>query len=118
MRVILALWQVPLVAGIYCTLFGFVALTIEQLDFSDLKWGPEDASRLARAMDAMPALTSLDLSSNNLAGETVWVNPSKVEGESKEVGAKVTYQGREMFVSKGVDRDGHLKLATLRECSR
>ena len=35
---------------------------------------------------------------------------TEVEGNSKEVGAKVMYQGREMFVSKGVDRDGELKM--------
>ena len=35
---------------------------------------------------------------------------SKVQGGSKEVGAKVIYQGREMTVSKGVDGDGELKM--------
>ena len=35
---------------------------------------------------------------------------SKVKGKSKEVGAKVMYQGREMTVSKGVDSDGDLKM--------
>ena len=38
---------------------------------------------------------------------------SEVQGESKEVGAKVMYQGREMTVSKGIDGDGELKLADL-----
>ena len=36
---------------------------------------------------------------------------TEVQGESKEVGAKVIYQGREMTVSKGIDNDGELKLA-------
>ena len=31
-------------------------------------------------------------------------------GASKEVGAKVIYQGREMTVSKGIDVDGELQL--------
>ena len=56
-------------------------------------------------------LTILDLSSNNIGGETGWIKASEVEGESKEVGAKVIYQGREMVVSKGVDSDGELKLS-------
>ena len=55
-------------------------------------------------------LTNLDLSGNNIGGETDYIKASEVEGESKEVGAKVIYQGREMVVSKGVDSDGDLKL--------
>ena len=35
---------------------------------------------------------------------------TEVQGVSNEVGAKVVYQGREMIVSKGVDRDGELKM--------
>ena len=35
---------------------------------------------------------------------------TEVEGDSKEVGAKVMYQGREMVVSKKVDSDGELKM--------
>ena len=38
---------------------------------------------------------------------------TEVQGASKEVGAKVVYQGREMIVSKGVDRDGDLKMVDL-----
>ena len=38
---------------------------------------------------------------------------SEVQGESKEVGSKVFYQGREMVVSKGVDSDGELKMKTI-----
>ena len=34
------------------------------------------------------------------------MNATEVQGTSKEVGAKVMYQGREMIVSKGVDHDG------------
>ena len=53
------------------------------------------------------------IASNNLVQETGYVKASEVEGESKEVGAKVMYQGREMTVSKGVDRDGDLKMIDL-----
>ena len=50
------------------------------------------------------------LSGNNIGGGTGWIKASEVEGESKEVGSKVIYQGREMVVSVGVDSDGELKL--------
>ena len=43
-----------------------------------------------------------------LVMETGYVKATEVEGDSKEVGAKVMYQGREMIVSKGVDRNGDL----------
>ena len=46
----------------------------------------------------------------NKLGETGFVQASEVQGDSKEVGATVMYQGREMVVSKGVDRDGDLKM--------
>ena len=42
---------------------------------------------------------------------------SEVQGESKEVGSKVFYNGREMVVSKGVDRDGELKMKTIADAS-
>ena len=48
------------------------------------------------------------LANNNLVSETNYVKASKVQGGSKEVGAKVIYQGREMTVSQGVDNDGEL----------
>ena len=51
-------------------------------------------------------LTDLNLSGNNIGGETGYIKASEVEGESKEGGAKVIYQGREMVVSKGVDSAG------------
>mgnify|MGYP001473868519 CR=1 FL=1 len=53
------------------------------------------------------------LQSNNLASETGYVKATEVQGESKEVGAKVIYQGREMTVSKGIDSDGELKMVDL-----
>ena len=50
------------------------------------------------------------LANNNLVSETNYVKASKVQGGSKEVGAKVIYQGREMTVSKGVDGDEKLRM--------
>ena len=53
------------------------------------------------------------LASNNLAGETAYINKSKVQGSSFEVGAKVTYEGREMTVSQAPDSDGDIKMIDL-----
>ena len=50
------------------------------------------------------------LGSNALVGLTDYVNKSEVQGSSFEVGAKVTYQGREMTVSKAPDSDGDIKM--------
>ena len=52
------------------------------------------------------------LARNNLVDE--WgVNKSEVQGSSFEVGAKVTYEGREMTVSKAPDSDGDIKMIEL-----
>ena len=53
------------------------------------------------------------LASNNLAGETGYIKKSKVQGSSFEVGAKVTYEGREMTVSQAPDSDGDIKMMDL-----
>ena len=53
------------------------------------------------------------LASNNLAGETDYINKSEVQGSSFEVGAKVTYEGREMTVSRAPDSDGDIKMIDL-----
>ena len=53
------------------------------------------------------------LTSNNLAGETRYIKTSEVQGSSFEVGAKVTYEGREMTVSIAPDRDGVIKMVDL-----
>ena len=53
------------------------------------------------------------LADNNLVGKTGYIKQSQVQGDSKEVGAKVIYQGREMVVSKGVDSDGDLQMIDL-----
>ena len=41
------------------------------------------------------------------------MNATEVQGASKEVGAKVVYQGREMIVSEGVDSYDELKMVDL-----
>ena len=53
------------------------------------------------------------LASNNLAGETGYIKKSEVQGSSFEVGAKVTYEGREMTVSMAPDSDGDIKMIDL-----
>ena len=53
------------------------------------------------------------LASNNLAGETDYINKSEVQGSSFEVGAKVTYEGREMTVSQAPDSDEDMKMIDL-----
>ena len=72
--------------------------------------GPEGAKAIGKALAVNEVLTDLNLSRNNIGGETGWIKASEVEGESKDVGAKVIYQGREMVVSVGVDSDGDLQL--------
>jgi hypothetical protein len=52
-----------------------------------------------------------------LGNETGYVKASEVEGDSKEVGATVAYQGREMVVSKGVDRDGELTMIDMNDAT-
>ena len=59
----------------------------------------------------MCASFAFSISNNGLVGETDYVNATEVQGASKEVGAKVVYQDREMIVSKGVDSDGDLKMS-------
>ena len=71
--------------------------------------GPTGAAEVAEYVSGSEVLTDLNLQSNNIGGGTGWIKASEVEGESKEVGAKVIYQGREMVVSKGVDSDGDLE---------
>ena len=53
------------------------------------------------------------LESNNLVGETGYIKTSEVQGSSFEVGAKVTYEGREMTVSMAPDSDGEMKMIDL-----
>jgi len=53
------------------------------------------------------------LARNNLVDETDYVNKSEVQGSSFEVGAKVTYEGREMTVSQAPDIDGDITMIDL-----
>ena len=53
------------------------------------------------------------LARNSLVGETGYVNKSEVQGSSFEVGAKVTYEGREMTVSQAPNSDGDIKMMDL-----
>jgi len=83
---------------------------LKTLNLSCNNIGDEGAKVLASALRVNAVLTEVNLSDNNLGGETDYIKASEVEGESKEVGDKVIYEGREMIVSKGVDSDGDLKL--------
>ncbi|EOD22412.1 hypothetical protein EMIHUDRAFT_255107 [Emiliania huxleyi CCMP1516] len=94
--------------AIGAALRGNGVLTTLNLSFSDI--GPAGGVAIGKALEVNRVLTDLNLSGNNINGETDYINASEVEGESKEVGAKVIYQGREMVVSVGVDSDGDLKL--------
>ena len=75
------------------------------------KLSPADAVALVPALAANASLTDLNLASNNLAGETDWVPPAKVQGE-KQVGATVIYEGREMMISQ-IYSDGDVKMVDL-----
>ena len=60
-------------------------------------------------------LTSLNLSDNNLCSvtKTGYIKASQVQGSSFNEGDKVVYQGKEMIVSKAIDRDGDIKMTNL-----
>ena len=53
------------------------------------------------------------LAKNSLVDETGHIDKSEVQGSSFEVGAKVTYEGREMTVSQAPDSDGHMTMMDL-----
>ena len=48
-----------------------------------------------------------------MALETSYVKKSEVQGSSFEVGAKVTFKGREMTVSMAPDSDGYMAMVDL-----
>jgi hypothetical protein len=52
------------------------------------------------------------LAQNNLISVS-YVKANEIQGESKEVGARVIYKGREMIVIQGVDSDGDLRIGDL-----
>ena len=53
------------------------------------------------------------MSSNSLTGETGYIKATEVQGSSFDVGDQVTYQGREMTISKGKNSDGDIKMSDL-----
>jgi len=85
---------------------------VESLDLSKSNHGPLSGAIICACIRGNRVLKTLNLSSNNL-GVTDYIKATEVQGDSKEVGAKVMYQGREMTVSVGIDSDGDLKLADL-----
>ena len=109
--------------GIVVTLGGDAAVKIQDL-LDRYQWpsvlllddcfiSPTGAAAIADALKGNEVLTNLYLPGNNIGG-TDYIEASEVEGESKEVGAKVVYQGREMVVIKCVDYahfDNELKLS-------
>jgi hypothetical protein len=58
-------------------------------------------------------LRELNLSGNNLAGETGYVKVTAVQGPSFNVNDRVIYQGCEMIVSEGIDSDGEIRMVNL-----
>jgi hypothetical protein len=75
----------------------------------------EGITAIAEALRVNGALTSLNLSSNNLCSvtETGYIKASQVRGSSFNEGDKVVYLGKEMIVSKAIDRDGDIKMTNL-----
>ena len=86
-------------------------MAVTTLDLSRNRLNAEAGKALAEALNVNAVLTDLNLSMNNLVVETDYIKATEVEGDSKEVGAKVVYQGREMTVSEGIDSDGELTVA-------
>jgi len=84
---------------------------MQSIGMAECSLGAEEGKILAKYMRVMASLTSCDLSSNNLAGESAWVNPKEVHG-SPTVGSKVVYQGSEMIISQ-VYSDGDVKMRPL-----
>ena len=71
--------------------------------------GPDGGKALAAALSEGTAVLTIS-TSHRIIWPTLHINPSGLD-DSNEVGATVTYQGREMTVSQGIDDDGELTLA-------
>ena len=85
-----------------------------QLNLSRNQIGAEGAKPLADALRVCPSsLTSLNLASNNIGGETGYVKATEVQGSSFEKGNTVIYKGQEMIISMGKDSDGEIKMIDL-----
>ena len=86
---------------------------VETLDLSNKRLGVASTVVIASLIGVNGVLTSMDLSNNKIGGtgiETDYVNASKVQGSSFNVGDKVIYEGKEMVVSKGKDYGGDIKM--------
>ena len=91
---------------------------VEMLDLSCKNLGVASAVVIASLISFNGALTSLNLSSNNLCSvrETGYIKASQVQGSSFNEGDKVVYLRficKEMIVSKAIDRDGDIKMTNL-----
>ena len=88
---------------------------LASLNFRNNDIGPVGANAVAAMVAVTGALTSLNLSSNNLCSvtETGYIKASQVLGSSFNEGDKVVYLGKEMIVSKSIDRDGDIKMTHL-----
>jgi NLR family CARD domain-containing protein 3 len=83
--------------------------------YGDGTYTADGIKAIAESISVSPSMTSINLSSNNIAGvtETGYVKASKVQGSSFNVGDKVVYEGKEMVVSKAKDNDGDIKMSTI-----
>ena len=104
--------------AIFAAICGNKDSKIMSMDASNGNIGPAGGKLIAEALctSVTGALTSLNLSSNNLCPvteETGYIKASQVQGSSFNEGDKVVYQGKEMIVSKAKDRDGDIKMTNL-----
>jgi Ran GTPase-activating protein (RanGAP) involved in mRNA processing and transport len=92
---------------------------LTSLNMGKNRIGSVGAKSVAAMVAVTGALTSLNLSSNNLCSvtETGYIKASQVQGSSFNEGDKVVYQGKEMIVSKAKDRDGDIKMTNLPDIS-
>ena len=106
------------IRGIPVELMRTDMINLTKIDLT--KWprfvsiGSEGAILIASFfIPVMGGLTDLNIASNNLCGETRYMNVTEVQGSSFSVGDKVIYQGREMTISEGENDDGDIKMMDL-----
>ena len=80
------------------------------MDFSNKNLGPSGAMLVSAFLPKCRSLRSLDLSFNELASESSFVNKSQCAGQSFNAGDMVMFQGANCPVTRAADRDGDLKL--------
>ena len=88
-------------------------MTMTYVGLGGCNLGPDGAKIVAGYMRDSSALTNLNLSSNNLAGETGFIKAAEVQDSSFNVGDQVTYQGREMTISMAENSDGDIRMRDL-----